>query len=355
LDFIENWDTPKIMWLGLGATAGIVCQALCLVWALKRAGFKYRPVFGLRGFGLRHFAKVSLWSLLLVLLEELSALVVFKIIANAPLFQSGEMSEMVAGNAALNQATTIYIVPYSLVTVSLATALFTKMSRAHSERNLEGAVQAFSYGARITTLVSWFSSAAFFILAEPITKLLIPSLSVSGVNIVGSIVQYQSLGYFGLSIALLAKRFYFAHHQPQRAFWITVPITLIQLGIAFGLQFLVPPEHLAEMIALGLALTSILATILYVRDLVKFFHTLLDLANITIVLIKSLIAGGLSAGLGWLLTLAWPIDLNSNYFLVLAQTGVIALIMLGVYLGVLSLLRTSEVKILFDRFKSKLK
>ena len=48
-DQMVEWTTQQTIWLAAGHTAGIVAQALLLLWPLSKLGMKIRPKFGIRG------------------------------------------------------------------------------------------------------------------------------------------------------------------------------------------------------------------------------------------------------------------------------------------------------------------
>lgn len=48
---LASWTPGKIALVGGFATLGVVCQALTLLIPLYRSGFRYRPVWGIRGSG----------------------------------------------------------------------------------------------------------------------------------------------------------------------------------------------------------------------------------------------------------------------------------------------------------------
>ena len=62
--------------LGLGSTLGIVVQLLILVPYLRRAGFRYRPRFDLRGTGLGHTLRLGIWTVLFVVVNQIAYIVV---------------------------------------------------------------------------------------------------------------------------------------------------------------------------------------------------------------------------------------------------------------------------------------
>ncbi|MGO1279204.1 MAG: murein biosynthesis integral membrane protein MurJ, partial [Cellulosimicrobium funkei] len=152
VDDLTQWDGTKIALLAGTATLGVAAQALILVVPLWRAGFRWHLRFGLHGIGLRSAGQVALWTFAAVLLEQVGVLFTTRFASEAPraaLAQTfgayrddpgtlgavtglvtgapGAFSDAlaVAGNAAYTQALMIYLLPHSLVTVSIATALFT--------------------------------------------------------------------------------------------------------------------------------------------------------------------------------------------------------------------------------------
>ncbi|MEO7448350.1 MAG: lipid II flippase MurJ, partial [Humibacillus sp.] len=57
-----DWTSPMI-WLFAGsATLSVVVQALWLIPALRRTGFRYRPRWGFRGVGLGGVSRLALWA-----------------------------------------------------------------------------------------------------------------------------------------------------------------------------------------------------------------------------------------------------------------------------------------------------
>jgi putative peptidoglycan lipid II flippase len=342
LDWIGAWDQTKIFWLGLSATGGIVAQALCLVVLLAKSCFRFRFTFTLHGFGLRAMLRVALWSLGLVLLEELSALVVFKVVANAPVENDSVMSDLIAGNAALNQATLIYLVPYSLVTVSIATAIFTRMSQAFADRQPQRAIAAYTSGICSTAIFSLFASALVGVLGIALTQLLIPSLEIYAIGVVGWIVRFQALGYLGLSITLLSKRFYFACRAPRWAFLLNLPITILQIGGVWVISWWASSQHVAEWLVLWLVISYAIASAIYLFDINRRFPAQLNLLKIFRTLAKSTVGFVVSGGFGLFLTWVWPIEAAANYFVIAGQTIVVAILMALVYYLVLRVLKVDQ-------------
>ena len=112
--------------LGLGSTLGIVVQLLILVPYLRRAGFAYRPRLDLRGSGLGHTLRLGIWTVLFVIVNQIAYIVVQRL-------ATGGAAESPDGTGftVYSFSFLVVMVPHSIVTVSLATAMLTTLS-AHA-------------------------------------------------------------------------------------------------------------------------------------------------------------------------------------------------------------------------------
>ena len=136
---LDFWTADKIALTAGTWTLGVAFQALVLFIPLTKIGLKYRPTFGLRGIGLRSMGPVAAWSVGIVVIDQLANIVITRTSTNAPMLaqqQFGINPLDVAGNASYQNAYTIYMLPYSLIAVSLATAIFPKISRAVADHNI---------------------------------------------------------------------------------------------------------------------------------------------------------------------------------------------------------------------------
>ena len=70
------WGGSKIALLAGTFTLGVVVQALVLIIPLYRSGFRYRPLWGFRGVGLRPAGRVAYWTFVGLVLAQLGFLVV---------------------------------------------------------------------------------------------------------------------------------------------------------------------------------------------------------------------------------------------------------------------------------------
>lgn len=119
--------------LGLGSTLGIVLQLAVLVPYLRKAGFRYRPRFDLRGTGLGHTLQLGVWTVLFVIVNQIAYTVVVNLASGGPAEAPGEPA---TGYTVYSFAFLIVMVPHSIVTVSLATAVLPQLSRLAADGDL---------------------------------------------------------------------------------------------------------------------------------------------------------------------------------------------------------------------------
>ena len=119
-----------MIWILAGtATLGVAVQAAALWLPLRASGFRYRPVWGFRGVGLRSASKVAGWTFAAVALSQAGYIVTSQVMTRATHLLEGR-DEVGAGLAAYGYAFLLFMLPHSLITVSLVTALFTRLSQA---------------------------------------------------------------------------------------------------------------------------------------------------------------------------------------------------------------------------------
>ncbi|HZL03341.1 MAG TPA: lipid II flippase MurJ, partial [Cellulomonas sp.] len=157
------WGAPQITLLAGTFTLGVVAQALVLVIPLYRSGFRYRPRWGFRGVGLRTAGRVAYWTFLGLLVGQVGVWVV-------NLATTASKSNNLYDNAFL-----IFMLPHSIVTVSLMTALFTRLSARAAAEDVDAVRADLSLGLRTVGLFTVLATALIALLALPIGRVLFPT------------------------------------------------------------------------------------------------------------------------------------------------------------------------------------
>lgn len=372
VDDLTQWDGPKIAVLAGTATLGVAAQALVLVVPLWRAGFRWHVRFGLRGIGLRSAGQVALWTFAAVVLEQVGVLFTTRFASEAPRAALAERfgdyagdpgaqgvvagltagvpdvfadQLTVAGNAAYTQALMIYLLPHSLVTVSIATALFTGMSAAAHAGDVERVRRDLSRGVRTVGVFTVFATAVFAVLALPITKLLVPSVGAASGAAVSQVLVAMAFGLVPLGGMVLMKWVYYAFEDGRTVFWIQVPGTIVLVGVSWLATRTLDPQWWVVGVGAAMSLSNVVAVALRTVGLRRTLRGL-DGHRILRMHVKTTLAALASAGAGWGVLQLYVRFAGQIYGLSWWEAAlvvtVVGAVMTGVYAGGLRVLRVRE-------------
>lgn len=237
----EVWDSTRI-WLVAGtATAGIAAQALVLIIPLYRSGFRFTPVFTFKDSGLGRATKVAGWAFAALLVGQLGYLIISNLSAAAGA-EGVRLGITVAGNATYDHAFAIFMLPQSLITVSLVTAMFTRLSQHAAAREYGSVRDQLSMGLRTLAVFTMFASAALIVLAIPtVAVVLAGTQEWEFQRAIGHVVAAFALGLVPIGAWTMIQRVYFAFEDTRSLFHIQIPMMLIAVSSAAIAYFLFPP------------------------------------------------------------------------------------------------------------------
>ncbi len=375
-DDLGTWDGTKIAVLAGTATLGVAAQALILIVPLWRAGFRWHFRLGLRGIGLRSAGQVAIWTFGAVMLEQIGVLFTTQFASSAPAaalrqtfgayaddpLATGVVTGVVtgapeafavAGNAAYTQALMIYLLPHSLVTVSIATALFTGMSAAAGAGDFARVRHDLSRGVRTVGVFTVFATAVFAILALPITKLLLINVTASSAVAVSQILVAMAFGLVPLGGMVLMKWVYYAYEDGKTVFWIQVPATIALVGVAWLATRTLDPVWWVVGVGAAMSISNVVAVLLRTAGLRRKLHGL-DAFRIVRMHVKTALAAGVSAGIGWGVLQLFGDLYGLSWLRAALVTTVVGIVMTAVYIGGLKIMRVRELDQLADPLLRKL-
>lgn len=339
LNDLSGWTTTQTALLAGTATLGIAAQALLLIAPLRRAGFRWGFRLGLRGIGLRSAGKVVGWTLGAVLLEQLGVIYLTNILGAAG--EAVTDGVVAAGNFAYTNAMTIYLLPHSLVVVSIVTVLFPRMSAAVTAGDLPGVRRDMSLGLRSAGVFSMFSATVLIVLAFPLTRTLLPTGTAADVDAVAPIVQAMAIGTIALGATVLVRRMYFAFEDGRSVFVIQI-IATVSLVLALWVASQTLPVTAWAVAAGGaFALSTWISLLLRVRGMSRKLQGM-DGPRILRMYVRAGTAAVVAGGIGWLAVHLMDGHTASSWPHAVLVTAVAGIVMGAVYLGLLKLLRVQE-------------
>ena len=212
-----EWTTGQIAVLGGTATLGVAVQALVLIWPLHRLGFRYRPRFGWRGVGLRSAGRVATWVFFAALAGQLGFIVTSRVVTSA-------VAEGGPGKGAYDNAFLLFMLPHSLITVSLVTALFTRMSTAAAAGQTSEVRHDVSLGLRLTGVATVLSTAAVLVLGPDIASTLFAGNTLRDTDAIAYTTMAMILGVVPFSAQYLLQRAFYAYEDARTPFLIQLPV-----------------------------------------------------------------------------------------------------------------------------------
>ena len=356
------WTDSKIALTAGTWTLGVAFQALVLFIPLMRLGLKYRVRWGLHGIGLRSMGKVAIWSLALTVLNLLVGMVNSQVNTGAP--HAGGDLYGIAGNGSYQYAYSLYILPYSLITVSITTAVFPKLSRAISDHDLDTARQDLSSSIRSVGLAMFFFAAAMIAMPVPITRALLPSVNVHDSLLIAGPLIGLSIGLVPISIFLLVQRAFYAFEDGKSPFLFALLNNAVQIVVLISAVLLLAPRYWATAVGAAISVAYIVTFPIVFIMLRKRIGGHLDGHRIVIMHAKAGVAAVVTGLAGWQTSLLTTKVLGANISTVDGHLSWLqsllvciagSIVMAVVYAIMLKLLRVQEFTDLVDAVMRRLK
>ncbi|GLZ79317.1 membrane protein [Actinorhabdospora filicis] len=244
--------------LSVGTTLGVVVLTGCLVPPVLRLGVRLRPAVSFAEQAGRQVKSLAGAGVVTVGMQQLAMLVV--IYLGNPPAPDGTL-------VAYTVATTLYLLPWAVLAVPLATAVYPSLADAVATEGKVRYDSLLSATARGVVLLSGLGAAALFAMADPLARFM-TGLSEQGYppgSLAGAL-RWMAPGLLGYGLFALLSRALYARGDNMRAAiatvagWGTVMITTMLLAGAWsdGERVLaLAAGNTAGMCVLGLALIVI--------------------------------------------------------------------------------------------------
>lgn len=219
-DTSAAFTTQQILLLGIGSTLGIVVQTAVLIPFVRAVGFKLRPRFDLKGTGLGKTFSLTKWTVGFVAVNQLALMVVNRLATSATATGAG------AGANVYANAHLIWILPHSLITVSLATAMLPNASRLAAAGKMDDVAAEAIKTIRLALILIVPAAVGFFAMAPTIASLLFGHGEGSDdAQLVAWALIAFSVGLIPFTIQFVCLRTFYALEDTRTPF-------LLQLFIA---------------------------------------------------------------------------------------------------------------------------
>jgi putative peptidoglycan lipid II flippase len=250
---VESWGPDQIALLGGSGTLGVAAQALILFLSWKKIGIYFSLNFSWRGVGLRPAMKAATWTLAMALVTQIGGLVQTLVASRAVADRSETM--VIASVAALLIAWLIFMLPHSVVTVSVATAYFTKMSEHVQAKRIDLMKTDLRSALRIVVLVNMFSSIALILLSYPVARVFVGEYPSTVA--LGNVLFATMFGLIPFGFVFMFQRAFYALEDTRTPFIFTTIQIAFHISGSTVLFFTMTSEFLVMSLA-GLTSATLL-------------------------------------------------------------------------------------------------
>ena len=264
-DHSGAFSSGQIWLLGLGSTFGIVVQTAVLIPFLRKAGFKFRPRFDLKGTGLGKTFSLTKWTIGFVLVNQLALIVVQKLATSATaIADSGAGGLFVYQNAHL-----VWILPHSLITVSLATAMLPNASRLAAAGDMGGVAEEATKTMRLALVALVPAAIGFIALSSPIAALLFGNgQGAQDSQFVSLALAAFAVGLVPFTVQFVCLRTYYAIENTKTPFLLQCVIAGVNAGAAvLFVWWVAEPTYYAAVLALAYSVAYFVGVLLSWRFL----------------------------------------------------------------------------------------
>ena len=217
--------------LGWGTTLGVVIQALILIPVVKRTGISLRFKFGWQGLG-KSFSLAG-WTLVYVLISQLGYLVTVNVSTSAAVRSSQEGLSTGVGYTPFSNAYLVMMLPYSIITISIITALLPHLSKLAIEKRPIEVRDQLIRAIKMVGVVTVPSSVAFLLFGPIITKVLFVGIDYKDSTYIGYVLSALGIGLVTFSINLILIRGFNAFEDTRTQILSILLINLISVALSY--------------------------------------------------------------------------------------------------------------------------
>ena len=249
--------TQQILILGIGTTLGVISQAVILFPVLRRAGFHWRPRFDWKGAGLGKAGGLAMWTIGLVLVNQATYVVITRLATQANV-DAAAAGTVAAGLTTYQKAHLVFMLPHSVITISIVTAMLPALSRIAHAGDLRQVGSDIGTTMRTVAALIVPIAAVLFVTGSDLSILLFGygAATPEQASLMGEIVSIFMIGLLPFTLFYVLLRGYYAMEDTRTPFYITVGLSAFWLITVLPL-FEIAPAGGAQvaMIALTYSLS----------------------------------------------------------------------------------------------------
>jgi putative peptidoglycan lipid II flippase len=243
----------KLLVLGIGVTLGIAVQAVVLLPALRRIGFRFRWNWGLDE-RLREFGGLALWIVGYVAVSQIGLVFTMRVLTAGA---SG-------GAAIYANAWLLFQLPYGVIGVSLLTAVMPRLSRSAADGDTGKLVDDLSLAGRLSTVLLVPLSAVLTVAGSAIGVALFGNgnTDIADARRLGEALAFSAFGILPYALVMLQLRVFYAMKDARTPTLIMIVMTVVKIPLLYLCRDQLQPEHVVIGVLLVNSLTFVVGAVL---------------------------------------------------------------------------------------------
>ncbi|GGM00899.1 MULTISPECIES: murein biosynthesis integral membrane protein MurJ [Micromonospora] len=339
----------QILLVGGGTLFGVAVQAMGLLPALRKVGFRWKARFDFRQLGLAELAKLGAWMFCYVAVNQLGLFVVVNLLTRAA-------DEDSAGLLIYNNVFLLMMMAHGIIAVSIITALMPRMSAAAADGRFHDLTADLSRGTRMVTAVLAPIAVCYAVLAAPISVVVFRYGAFTGDNAVATstVLLVAAVGLVPFAISQLFTFAFYALPDTRTPALVNIPVVVLRVLLQVGLFVAFSATFAAAGMMLGNAVSYVAAAVLSAM-LLRPRVGRIGLGDIMRTMGKVVVAAVGAALVGLLVVSLLPGDrAELSWLAAAAQLAIGGAVIGGTYLGLAMLLRIGEITEVVGMVRRKL-
>ena len=224
----NTYSSSDMTILGVGTTLGVMLQAISLIPALKLINYKFSLDFKFKKAGLTTAGHLAFWTIGYVIVNQITYAFITRLAASANTLENS------VGFTSYQNAFLTFILPHSVIAVSVVTALlpkFSDMANSIQINKLSNSINKASLS--LINLLLPISVIMFFI-GQPLAQILFArgAATITEARSTGFLLSIFVIGLVPFSLFYLLLRGFYALEDTRTPFFINIVLNLINLSVA---------------------------------------------------------------------------------------------------------------------------
>jgi len=251
--------------LGLGTTGGVALQFLVLIPVVASLKISLRPRFDWRSGGLGHSSRLAFWTFCFVLVNQIGYLIVVNIATAASVKAKALGLAIGVGFTPYANAYLIFILPHSIFTVSLVTALLPRISAAAAAKRVDVVRREISTALKIIGVATVPAAFAFLFFGPLMATVLYAGTNAANARQIGYVLAGFALGLIPFSASHLLLRGFYAFEDTKTPVGINLILNTVMVALSIIANIFLP----LRWVVVGLAAAFAIAYFVSIRITLK--------------------------------------------------------------------------------------